>query len=164
MNLTTEFLQLHFNAKDYRQRLVFVYVEAKWRTWFFSFLCVCVWTWGSLFSFFVGFTGISTKKDSALKLKAGYVLQNWGWFQNAIILLVQIKHDISYYSTSRRNFYIVFKTPESLQPDAGSQSLWNTSCSEEQRLVKKEKCLKFHFLKKWLFFVLLHWFSVSWID
>lgn len=74
--------------------------------------------------------------------RLGMFLRNWGWFQNAIILLVQIKHDISYYSTSRRNFYIVFKTPESLQPSAGSQSRWNTSCSEEQGLVKRMKCLK----------------------
>lgn len=46
----------------------------------FSFLCVhvCVWTWGNLFSLFVGFTGISTKKDNALKPQAGYVPQELG--------------------------------------------------------------------------------------
>lgn len=144
----------------------FIKKVAKWRTsTAFAILCVCVCTWGSLFSFIVGFTGISTKKDSTLKLgRLGMFLKNWGWFQNAIILLVQIKHDISYNSTSRRNFYIVHKTLESLQPSAGSQSRWNTSCSEEQRLVKRMKCLKLHFLKKWLFFASLHWFSVRWID
>lgn len=106
-------------------------------------LLMCVRTWGSLFSSFVGFAGISTRKDNALE--AGYVLKNWGWFQSAITLLVQIKHDMSCYSTSRRNFYIVLRTPESLQPSAGSQSLWNTSCSEEQRLVKRMECLNPHF-------------------
>lgn len=29
MNLTTEFLQLHFNAKDYQERLVLGYIEGK---------------------------------------------------------------------------------------------------------------------------------------
>lgn len=50
-------------------------------------LCVCVWTWGNLFSLFVGFTGISTKKDSALKLEAGYVPKELGVIPDAIILL-----------------------------------------------------------------------------
>lgn len=35
--------------------------------------------------------------------------KNWGLLQNTIILLEQINHDISYYSTSRRNFYIILK-------------------------------------------------------
>lgn len=29
MNLTTELLQLHFNGKDYKERLVLGYIEAK---------------------------------------------------------------------------------------------------------------------------------------
>ena len=42
MNLTTEFLQLHFNAKDYQERLVLGCVEAKGRTRFFISVCSCV--------------------------------------------------------------------------------------------------------------------------
>lgn len=141
------------------------YTEAKWRTRFLVSVCLCVYGHGEVYSLYLWVSLVFSPKRMVLwSWRLGMFLKNWGWFQNAIILLIQIKHDISYYSTSRRNFYTVFKTPESLQPNAGSQSLWKTSCTEEQRLVKRMKCLNFHFLKKWLSFVLLHWFSVSWID
>lgn len=140
MNLAREFLQLPFRIPKEGSCLV---TEVTWRARFSISACSCVWGHRGVYSLHLWVSPVFPPERTML-WRLGMFLKNWGWFQSTITLLAQIKHDISHYSTSRRNFYIVFKTPESLQPSAGSQLLWNTSCSEEQSLVKRMKCLSPH--------------------
>lgn len=153
------------SLRDSQGRLVLGHAEVTRRAGFSISACSCVWGCGEVYSLHL-WVSLVFPPERTMLWRLGMSLKNWGWFQSAITLLVQIKHDMSCYSTSRRNFYIVLRTPESLQPSAVSQSLWNTSCSEEQRLVKRMECLNLHFFspEKWLSFVLLRCFSVSWTD